>query len=84
VDKAKPGDRVEVTGVFRCAGSSQMGFTTGVFKNMIVATGVQNINIEKEKPTMSESDIKNIKKISKDSDLFEMMANSIAPSIEGS
>jgi DNA replication licensing factor MCM3 len=32
VDKAKPGDRVEVNGVFRCRGSSQNGVTNGIFQ----------------------------------------------------
>lgn len=48
-----------------------------------MATGIQNINAEKEKPIMSENDIKNIRKLSKEKDLFDMLANSIAPSIEG-
>ena len=33
---------------------------------------------------MSESDIKNIRKIAKEKDIFDIFANSIAPSIEGS
>jgi DNA replication licensing factor MCM3 len=31
VDKCKPGDRVEVNGVFRCKGSTLNGVTNGVF-----------------------------------------------------
>ena len=31
VDKAKPGDRVEVNGVFRCRGTTQNGITNGIF-----------------------------------------------------
>ena len=83
VDRVKPGDRVEVNGVFRCIPNQAGGSTSGVFRNMIVATGIQNINAEKEKPIMSEGDIKNIRKLAKEKDLFDMLANSIAPSIEG-
>jgi len=39
VDKVKPGDRIEVTGVYRGipnGGSS----TTGVFRTLLVATGI--------------------------------------------
>jgi DNA replicative helicase MCM subunit Mcm2 (Cdc46/Mcm family) len=50
---------------------------------MIVATGIASLNAEKEKPIMSDADIKNIRKISKEKDLFDVLANSIAPSIEG-
>jgi DNA replication licensing factor MCM3 len=31
VDKAKPGDRIEVNGVFRCRGSVMNGITNGIF-----------------------------------------------------
>jgi DNA replication licensing factor MCM3 len=50
VDKVKPGDRVEVTGVFRC----EAGKTAGVFNTKLVATGVKNIILEKEKVIMNE------------------------------
>ena len=39
VDKLKPGDRVEVTGVYRCIPPGEMGYTKGVFKPVLVATG---------------------------------------------
>jgi DNA replication licensing factor MCM3 len=38
---------------------------------------------EKEKPLMSEQDMKNIRKLSKDKDVFNILGESIAPSIEG-
>ena len=59
VDCCKPGDRVQVAGVFRVV---HRGFT-GDFKNVLVATGVSSINAEKEKPIMSETDIKAIRKL---------------------
>lgn len=31
VDKVKPGDRIEVNGVFRCKGTSMNGVTNGIF-----------------------------------------------------
>jgi DNA replication licensing factor MCM3 len=39
---------------------------------------------EKEKPSMSEQDIKNIRKLAKDKDIFAILGESVAPSIEGS
>jgi DNA replication licensing factor MCM3 len=47
VDKAKPGDRVEVNGVFRCRGSAQNGITNGIFQTQIVATGIRSLLEEK-------------------------------------
>jgi DNA replication licensing factor MCM3 len=61
-----------------------MGLTNGIYKTHIVATGVKSLLADKEKPSMSESDIKNIKALSKDKDLFNILGQSVAPSIEGS
>ena len=79
VDCCKPGDRVQVSGVFRVI---HRGFT-GDFKNLLVATGVSSINAEKERPVISTSDTNAIKKLSKDKDVFNILGESIAPSIEG-
>jgi DNA replication licensing factor MCM3 len=81
VDKVKPGDRIEVSGVFRTEKTNN--FSVSVFKTVLVATGIKNILMEREKPIMSESDIKNIKKLSKEKDLFDILGGSIASSIEG-
>ena len=81
VDSCKPGDRVQVTGVFRVMHVGQ----AGTLKNYLVATGVESLNAEKEKPNMSETDLKEIKKFAKKKpeELFNMLGESIAPSIEG-
>jgi len=61
-----------------------MGLTNGIYKTHIVATGVKSLLADKEKPSMSEQDIKNIKKLASNEDLFNIMGQSVAPSIEGS
>ena len=48
-----------------------------------MATGLESLIAEKEKPFMSEKDIKEIRKLSKDKDAFNILAESVAPSIEG-
>ena len=60
-----------------------MGVTRGTFKTQIVARGVVNMLAEKEKPVLSETDIANIRKIAKDKGVFDILGNSIAPTIEG-
>lgn len=82
VDKVKPGDRIQVTGVFRTVAPHSTQ-SSGVFRTFLVATGVQSLNAEKEKPNLNETDIKNIKKLAKDRDLFDVLGHSVAPSIEG-
>lgn len=83
VDNMKPGDRVEVTGVYRAAPNVHMGMTRGTFRTQIVATGVTSLLAEKQKPSLSEQDIKNIRNLSKDGDVFDILGQSIAPTIEG-
>ena len=79
VDSCKPGDRVQVTGVFRVM---HVG-TAGRLRNYLVATGIESLIAEKEKPFMSERDIKEIRKLAKDKDAFNILGESVAPSIEG-
>jgi DNA replication licensing factor MCM3 len=55
----------------------------GTFKSVLVATGVESLLAEKQKPSMSEQDIKSIRKLAKDKDIFNILGESIAPSIEG-
>ena len=79
VDSVKPGDRVQVSGVFRVIHRGM----SGNFESVLVACGVESLLAEKEKPLMSEQDMKNIRKLSKDKDVFNILGESIAPSIEG-
>jgi len=82
VDKVKPGDRVQVTGLLRAAAPHGQQ-TSGIFRTFLVATGVQSLNLEKEKPNLTDLDIKNIKKMAKDMDVFSVMSNSVASTIHG-
>ncbi len=53
------------------------------FGTVLVATGVQSLNMEKERPQLNETDIKNIRKIAKEENVFEVLGNSVASTIEG-
>lgn len=82
-DKAKPGDRVQVTGVYRpFPPSQQQDFTTGIWPARLIATSVQLIKEMTEAPFVSD-DVKNIKMIAAREDAFQLLARSFAPSICG-
>jgi len=83
VEKVKPGDRIQVNGVFKAMPNQGTG-TSGHFRTVIVATGVNSLLAEKEKPIMSEQDLKNIKGLSREKKVFDILGQSIAPSIHGS
>ncbi len=42
-----------------------------------------SLNAEKEKPNLTDNDIKNIKKMAKEKELFSILGNSVASSIHG-
>lgn len=44
---------------------------------------MQSLLLDKEKPTLSEQDIRAIRKLSQERDVFNILGESIAPSIEG-
>merc|ERR1719464_1903552 len=81
-DKAKPGDRVQVTGVYKPFAPSLSDFTTGVWPARLIATDVQLIKEMTEAPFVSD-DVKNIQAIAARPDAFQLLSRSFAPSICG-
>merc|ERR1719512_238364 len=81
-DKAKPGDRVQVTGVYKPFAPSLSDFTTGVWPARLIATDVQLIKEMTEAPFVSD-DVKNIQAVAARPDAFQLLSRSFAPSICG-
>lgn len=82
VDQVKPGDRVEVTGVYKSV-PGERSATSGVFQTIIYGTGIETSAAQKQDTKVDAQDILSIKKLSKRTDLFDVLANSVAPSIYG-
>ncbi|KAB5539777.1 hypothetical protein PHYPO_G00093060 [Pangasianodon hypophthalmus] len=84
VDKVKPGDRVQIVGVYRCLPAKQGGFTSGTFRTILLANNVKLMSKEIV-PTFSADDVAKIKKFCKthSKDVFEYLSRSLAPSIHG-
>ena len=82
VDKVKPGDRIQVNGVLKCI-SSQSTNNTGNVRAVLIATDLNSLTNDISQPQLSGSDISNIKTLSKKSNVFDILANSIAPGIYG-
>ncbi|KAJ6574636.1 ATP dependent DNA helicase [Mycena capillaripes] len=83
VDKCKPGDRVQLVGVYRSIG----GGAGGAFKSLILAN---NINLLSSKigggiaqTPLTVNDIRNINQFSKRHNIFGQLSQSLAPSIYG-
>merc|ERR1719272_14324 len=85
VDACKPGDRVQLIGIFRALPSKSNGGTKGIFRTVLLTNNVSIMGKESMMPTLTASDIKNITKIAADENqsAFELLAKSLAPSIYG-
>lgn len=82
VDQCKPGDRVLIVGPYRCLPAKQGYYTSGTFRTVILATNVTLLNKEVTAEIMQE-DIQKCKRFSRQKDVFEILARSLAPSIYG-
>jgi len=83
VDMAKPGDRIQVVGCFRCLPNKQQGYTGGTFKTVVIAN---NLTLLSKEVTLNISgeDVATCKKFSRQKgNAFNVLAKSLAPSIQG-
>lgn len=87
VDRVKPGDRIQLVGIYRSLGNRNAGAGSSTFRTLILANniillssksggGIAQVNI-------TDTDIRNINKISKNKRVFELLSQSLAPSIYG-
>ncbi|XP_062857317.1 DNA replication licensing factor MCM3 [Trichomycterus rosablanca] len=84
VDAAKPGDRVQIVGTYRCLPGKKGGFTSGTFRTIMIACQLKQMSKEVT-PFFSADDVAKIKNFSKSrsKNVFEQLARSLAPSIHG-
>ncbi|EEF42679.1 DNA replication licensing factor MCM3 [Ricinus communis] len=83
VDSCKPGDRVAIVGIYKALPGRSKGSVNGVFRTVVIANNVSLLNKEANAPIYSPEDLKNIKKIAERDDAFDLLGNSLAPSIYG-
>lgn len=84
IDCARPGDEVEITGIFLANFDIGMNIKHGfpLFSTSIEANSVRRVN-EIEMTEITPSDRMAIIELSRNPNIFEMVVNSIAPSIYG-
>ncbi|XP_057420228.1 DNA replication licensing factor MCM3-like [Lotus japonicus] len=83
VDSCKPGDRVAIVGIYKALPGKSQGSVNGVFRTVLIANNVSLLNKEANAPFFSTTDLSDIKKLAKRNDIFDLLGNSIAPSIYG-
>uniref|UniRef100_A0A0E0DSW4 DNA replication licensing factor MCM3 n=1 Tax=Oryza meridionalis TaxID=40149 RepID=A0A0E0DSW4_9ORYZ len=83
VDSCKPGDRVSIVGVYKALPGKSKGSVSGVFRTVLIANNVSLMNKEANAPVYTREDLKRMKEISRRNDTFDLLGNSLAPSIYG-
>ncbi|KAI4096292.1 MAG: hypothetical protein LQ344_001118 [Seirophora lacunosa] len=87
VDKCKPGDRIQLVGIYRSLGNRNAGQGSATFRTLILANNVMLLSSKSgggiAQATITDTDIRNINKISKKKNVFELLSQSLAPSIYG-
>ncbi|CAA6670084.1 unnamed protein product [Spirodela intermedia] len=83
VDSCKPGDRVSIVGIYKAFPGKAKGSVNGVFRTVLIANNVSLLNKEANAPIYLLDDLKKMKEIGKRNDTFDLLANSLAPSIYG-
>lgn len=87
VDKVKPGDRIQLVGIFRTLGNRNTNHNSALFKSVILGNNVVLLSSKSgggvAQATITDTDIRNINKIAKKKNLFELLSQSLAPSIYG-
>lgn len=87
VDKVKPGDRIQLVGIYRSLGNRNASSGSSTFRTLILANNIILLSskagggIAQVVPTAM--DIRNINKIAKGKRVFELLSQSLAPSIYG-
>ncbi|KAL1881455.1 hypothetical protein VTK73DRAFT_3740 [Phialemonium thermophilum] len=85
IDKAKPGEEIEVTGIYRNNYDAQLNNRNGfpVFATILEANNIVKSHDQLAGFRLTEEDEHEIRQLSKDPQIVDKIINSIAPSIYG-
>lgn len=87
VDRVKPGDRIQLVGTYRSLGNRNASSGSSTFRTLILANNVIQLSSKSgggiAQATITDTDVRNINKLSKKKNVFELLSQSLAPSIYG-
>ncbi|KAF2109896.1 DNA replication licensing factor MCM3 [Lophiotrema nucula] len=87
VDRVKPGDRIQLVGVYRSLGNRNASSGSATFRTLILANNIILLSSKSgggiAQVTITDTDIRNINKLAKNKRVFDLLSQSLAPSIYG-
>ncbi|KAG9195242.1 DNA replication licensing factor MCM3 [Alternaria panax] len=87
VDRVKPGDRIQLVGIYRSLGNRNAGAGSSTFRTLVLANNIILLSSKSgggiAQVSITDTDIRNINKIAKNRRVFELLSQSLAPSIYG-
>ena len=87
VDRCKPGDRIQLVGMYRSLGNRGGQASSSTFKTLLIGNHLNLLSSKAgggiAQAHITDTDIRNINKVSKKSNVFQLLAQSLAPSIYG-
>lgn len=87
VDRVKPGDRIQLVGIYRSLGNRNAGSGSSTFRTLLLANNVILLSSKSgggiAQANITDTDIRNINKLSKQRRVFDLLSQSLAPSIYG-
>ncbi|KAI8149313.1 MCM2/3/5 family-domain-containing protein [Fennellomyces sp. T-0311] len=87
VDSAKPGDRVSIVGIYRSMGNRNANQSSSTFRTVILCNDISLLSTKAgggiASPTITDRDIRNIHQLAKKRNVFDILSQSLAPSIWG-
>lgn len=83
VDLVKPGDRVQVNGLYRAIGGRSMTEVNGLFRTALVCNSLAKLGRDVDGVHISDTDAMNIQTVAHSGRAFDLLAQSLAPSIYG-
>ncbi|KAF2279186.1 DNA replication licensing factor MCM3 [Westerdykella ornata] len=87
VDRVKPGDRIQLVGIYRSLGNRNASSGSSTFRTLILANNIILLSSKSgggiAQATITDTDIRNINKLAKNKRVFDLLSQSLAPSIYG-
>lgn len=83
IDSAKPGDRIQIVGVYKSIGNRNQNYSKSNFKTLLIALTITSLDINTGSLDVNEEEVKEMLSLAKKPDLLDYLTPSLIPTIFG-